>query len=110
WDDREVGVAEPVELLLRGRDDPRVRVADVEAADAAGEVEERVPVDVRDERAAAFLDHDRQVDRERLGDDALLARQDLARARARNPGLELDRAGRRHGRTLPKAAVGWIDE
>ena len=95
-DDREVGVAEALELLLRGGDDPRVRVADVEAADAAGEVEERVSVDVGEERPPPFLDHDRQVDRERLGDDALLAVQDLARARARNLGPEVDRTGGRH--------------
>ena len=44
--DREVGVGEALELLLRGGDDLRVRVADVEAADAAGEVDEGVAVDV----------------------------------------------------------------
>ena len=85
-DDREVGVAEARELLLRGLDDPRVRVADVEAADAAGEVDERVAVDVGERRAAALGDDDRQVDRERLGDDALLARQDLPGA---GPGISV---------------------
>src|SRR5207244_2566891 len=104
-DDREVGVAEALELLLRGGDDPRVRVADVEAADAAGEVEERVSVDVGEERSAPLLDHDRQVDRERRGDDALLARQDLARARTRNLRPEVDRAGRRHSLNLPQPPV-----
>src|SRR5207248_6449277 len=95
-DDREVGVAEALELLLRGGDHTRVRVADVEAADPAGEVEERVSVDVGDADAAPLLDHDRQVDRERLGDDPLLALKDLARARAGDLRVELDRAGGRH--------------
>ena len=40
-DDREVGVEEARGLLLHRRDDARVRVADVEAADAAREVDER---------------------------------------------------------------------
>ena len=39
-DDREVGVEEACRLLLHGRDDARVGVADVEAADAAREVDE----------------------------------------------------------------------
>ena len=51
-DDREVGVREARELLLRRLDDARVRVADVQAADAAGEVDERVAVDVGERRAA----------------------------------------------------------
>jgi hypothetical protein len=50
---------ELVELLLRGLDDARVRVADVEAADSAREVDERVAVDVGDRGAAALRDHDR---------------------------------------------------
>ena len=68
-DDREVGVREALELLLRGRDDARVRVADVEAADAAGEVDERVAVDVGERGAAALGGDDREVDRERGGDE-----------------------------------------
>ena len=51
-DDREVGVREAVELLVRRRDDVRMAVPDVEAADAAGEVDEGVPVDVGQRRAA----------------------------------------------------------
>ena len=51
-DDREVRVREARQLLLRGLDDLRVRVADVEAADAAREVDERVAVDVGERRAA----------------------------------------------------------
>ena len=77
-------------LLLHGFDDARMRVADVEAADAAREVDERVPVDVGDRGAAAFRDHDGQVERERVGDDALLALGDLPRPRAGNLRLELD--------------------
>ena len=69
-DDREVGVREERSLLLRGLDDPRVRVADRQAADAAREVEEGVPVEVGEERAAPLGDDERQVDRERLRDRA----------------------------------------
>ena len=39
-DDREVGVEEARGLLLHRRDDARMRMADIEAADAAGEVDE----------------------------------------------------------------------
>ena len=66
--DREVGVREVRELLLRGLDELRVRVPDVEAADAAGEVDERVAVDVGERRASPLLDDDRERDRERVGD------------------------------------------
>src|SRR5581483_11856318 len=45
-DDRVVGMEEALELLLGRRDEPRVRVPDVEAADAAGEVDEDVAVQV----------------------------------------------------------------
>ena len=85
--DREVGVREELHLLLGRRDDARVRVADREAADAAREVDERVAVDVGERRAAALGYDDRHVDGERLGDDPLLAREDL---RGPRPG---------HGRT-----------
>ena len=81
-------------------DDVRVRVADVEAADAAGEVEERVAVDVGQRRAAALGDDDRQVDRERIGDDALLPLEDLPGAGARDLGPQLDRARDGHGLTI----------
>ena len=87
-DDREVGVEEARGLLLHRRDDARMRVADVEAADAAGEVDERVAVDVGDGRAAALGDHDRQVEPERVGDHPLLPLGDLARARARESRCE----------------------
>ena len=53
-DDREVGVEEARGLLLHRRDDARMRVPDVEAADAAREVDERVAVDVG-ERARRAL-------------------------------------------------------
>ena len=96
-DDREVRVREARELLLRGLDDSRVRVPDVQAADAAGEVDERVAVDVGDRRAAALGCEDRMDERERSGDHALLALGDLARARARDLRPDLDRLGDCHG-------------
>ena len=95
-DDREVGVGELGELLLRGLDDARMRVADVEAADAAGEVDEGIAVDVRERCAAAFLDHDGEKDGQRVGDHALLAGQNLAGSWPRNRRLQLDRSRHRH--------------
>jgi hypothetical protein len=99
-DDREVGVGELCKLLLRGFHDARMGVADVEAADAAGEVDERVAVDVGERRAAALRDHDRQEDRQRLGDDPLLAVEDRLRLRPRNRRFELDSARHRHASTI----------
>ena len=78
-------------------------VADVEHADAAREVDERVAVDVREQRAARLGRHDRQVDGDRRGDDVLEPRHDLLRARAGDRGADVDGAGRRHGaRRVPK--------
>jgi hypothetical protein len=91
-------VREAVELLLRGLDDLRVRVADVEAADAACEVDERVAVDVRQRRTASLGRHDRMDERKRRRDHAPLALDDLARLGARDLGPELDRL--RHGHAL----------
>jgi hypothetical protein len=90
-------VGETLELLARGLDDARIRVPGVEAADPAGEVDEGVPVYVHDGRAVGLRDHDRQVDRERLGDHLRLAVEDLATARPGNIGSEVDRLGRGHG-------------
>ena len=88
--DREIGVEEAVDLRVERRRDARVRVADVQAADTAGPVEERVTVDVRDRAARASIDHDRSDERLRGGDDALLARHDGARIRPRDLGAKLD--------------------
>jgi len=85
------GVAEALELLLRRLDDSRVRVADVQAADAAGEVDERVAVDVGERRSVAFGDYEREADGERIGDYARLALENLLRTRPGNGRLELDR-------------------
>ena len=95
-DDREVGVHEARSLFLYRFDDVRIRVTDVEAADAAREVDEPVSVDVGERRAFAVVDHDRQEDRERVGDHALLPLEDLLRPWAGDPRLQLDRLGRRH--------------
>ena len=82
--DREVGVEKARGLLLHRGDDVRVCVADVEAADAAGEVDEAVAVDVGDGGTAAVRDHDREVEAERIGDDPLLPVGDLAGPRPRD--------------------------
>ena len=95
-DDREVGVHEALGLLLHRRDQLRVRMADVETADAAGEVDERVAVDVDERGASALACDDRVRDRERSRDDARDPLQDLGRARARNLGPEVDRPRHRH--------------
>ena len=64
-DDREVGVREALELLLRGLDDVRMRMADVQTADAAREIDERVAVDVRQRGATRLGGGDREGDRKR---------------------------------------------
>ena len=94
--DREVRVGEERDLLLQRLDDPRVRVADVEAADAAREVHERVPVHVREQGAPGLADDDGEVDGERVGDDAGLALEDLTASRARDLGPDVDRSSRCH--------------
>jgi hypothetical protein len=66
-------------------------VADVEAADPAREVDERVAVDVGQRRAASLDGHDRVDERERRRDHALLALDDLLGARPRKLGSDLDR-------------------
>jgi hypothetical protein len=57
--------------------DLRVRVADVQAADAAGEVDERVAVDVRQRGALGLRDDHGQEHRQRVRDDALFALENL---------------------------------
>ena len=99
-DDREIGVGEPVELLVRRRDDIRVAVPDVQAADPAGEVDERVPVDVGQRRAPRGGGHDRERDRERPRDVALDPLPDLLRPRPRNLGDEVDHTRRSHRRSV----------
>jgi hypothetical protein len=95
-DDRVVGVREALELLLRRRDDARVRVSDVEAPDAAREIDERVAVDVGERRAPALGGDDRDMDRERGGDEPRVPGENLLRAGARDGRPELDRARDSH--------------
>ena len=71
--------------------DGGVRVADVQAADAARPVEERVAVDVGDDTAVAVVDDERREERLGVGDHALLARDDRARLRARKLRAQIDR-------------------
>ena len=95
-DDREVGVQEFCGLFLNCVDDTRMRVADVEAADASGEVDEGIAVDVCERRALAALDHHRQKDGKRVRDHAVLPFQDLLGAGPRDRRSQLDRLRRRH--------------
>jgi hypothetical protein len=85
-----------------------VRVPDREAADAAREVDERVPVDVGERRAAALGHDDGQVERERRGDDPLLPLHDRAGTGSRNLRLEADRARRGHGVTISAPLDGRV--
>src|SRR4051794_3263455 len=71
-------------------------MAHVEAAHTAGEVDEGVAVDVGERRAAAFLDHNREIDRQRVGYDTLLASQNLTGFRSRYRRLQLDRPRHSH--------------
>jgi hypothetical protein len=89
-------VEEPRGLLLYRLDDVRMRVTDVQAADAAGEVEEGVAVDVRHRRAVAFDRHDGQVDRERIRDDLGLPLENGSGPGPRDLGLQADCACRGH--------------
>ena len=86
-DDREVGVREARELLLRRRDDLRVRVADVQAADAAGEVDERVAVDVG-QRGAPALRERRRAGTPRAGPRRRAALRSRI-SRERGPGISV---------------------
>ena len=98
--DREVRVRKAGHLLLRRFDHARVRVADVHTADTACKVDEGIAVHVGDRGAVALGDHERQVDRERVRDDPLLALEDLLAARARNVRPHLNRSRRRHAPEL----------
>jgi hypothetical protein len=73
-----------------------MRVADVEAADAAGEVDEGIAVDVGEGGAAALLDHYREKDGQRVGDDLRFPLQDLPRSGSRNGRFQLDCPRHRH--------------
>ena len=117
--DREVGVEEAVDLGMQGRRHARVRVADVQAADAARPVEERVAVDVGDRAAGAPIDHHGRDEALRRGDDTLLARDDRARIRPRDLGAQLDghphitntpmleENEHRHYQQQPVDSAGW---
>ena len=83
-DDSEVGVGEALELLLRRLDHLRMGVADVQAADAAREVDERVAVDVGDRGAARLRGHDRKGERKGRRDARRQPVEHLARAWPRN--------------------------
>ena len=71
-------------------------MADIEAADAPGEVDERVPIDVRQRRTLAPPDHDGQIDGERIRDHAVLPVEDFLRAGAGDGRSELDCLRCRH--------------
>ena len=98
--DREIGVGEAAELLLRRLDDARMRMAGVQAADPAGEVDEDVAVDVGERRATALVRHERQHDRLRVRDHGLLPLEDRLRPRPGNSRSQLYRPRRRHGRRI----------
>jgi hypothetical protein len=101
---REVRVQEARDLRMHGARERGVGVADGEAADAACEVDEGVAVDVGDEGALGALDEDRNPEGLGVGDDALLALDPGAGARARDLRANLD------GRHAPSVAhcIGCI--
>ncbi len=119
-DHREVGVEKARRLVLHGLDDLRMRVADVETADAAGEVDVRVAVDVGHRRPSPLGGDDRQIERHRLGDDTLLPLDDRAGAGPRHLGAQSDCPRRGHSATIPaapnapravaRAAAAWAAE
>ena len=99
-DDREIGVREAFRLLADRLHHAGMRMADVHAADASGEVDERVPVDVGQGGAPPLGDHEREIDGERLRDDPRLPGEDLGAAGSRNVRLQLDCPCRGHVRSL----------
>ena len=98
--DREVGVDELGRLLLDRLDDARVAVAHVADTDAAGEVDERVAVDVRDRRVQSLGSEHRQVHPEGLRNGALAAHEELSGAGPGDLRADLDRPRRRHEKSL----------
>ena len=82
-----------VELLGGGPDDVGVGVADVERPDPAGEVDEDVAVDVRDERAAGAAGVDRGGVADSPGDRRVAPRGERPGLRAGDGGLQADRSG-----------------
>jgi len=90
-DDREVRVEESRGLLHDGLDDPWVPVPRVHHADAAGEVDEHVPVDIGDGGILRPLGEDRKMDEERPGDHVRLPLGERARARAGDRRTNVDR-------------------
>ena len=95
-DHGEVGVEKSLSLRVHGLDHPRVAVSDVQDADSAYEIEERVAVDVGDRRSARMRRDDRAVDDQRRRHGVALPLEDLACPGPRNLGAELDSSGRSH--------------
>ncbi len=95
-DDGEVGVEKAVGLVVDRLHDPRVAMAHVEHAYASHEVDERVPVEIRDGRTSRLGRDDGGVNEQRLGHRPLLSFHDPSGARARNLGPQLDHPGRGH--------------
>jgi hypothetical protein len=105
-DDREVGMRELLELLLRGGDDVRVRVPDVQAADPTGEIDEDVAVDIGDRRATRLCRNNREGDRKRRGDARGEALEHGGAAWSGHGGLEANRPGGGHSPRLAQALAG----
>ena len=97
-DDRVVGVQESTCLVDDGLDDPGVRVTRVDHADAPGEVDEDVPVDVRDGGVLGGGGEDREVRTQRRGDRPRLSLGEAPRLGPGHLGLDSDRPRDRHRR------------
>ena len=95
-DDRVVRVEEALGLLGHRGDDARMRVTGVHDADPAGEVDEDVPVDVRDRRVLGRSRVDREVHTERRRDRERLALREPPRLGPRDLRLQPDRPRHRH--------------
>ena len=95
-DDGEVRVQEALGLLDDRGDHAWMVVSDIDDANAADEVHERVAVDVRDRGAASAVGDDRLVHDEGTRDCVPLALEDLATARTGNLRPDLDHTRRRH--------------
>ena len=105
-DDRVVGVKEALGLVDDRLDDRRMGVTGVDDADAAGEVDEDVPVDVRDRRVLGGGGKDREVRAQRRCDRPRLTLEEAPRLGAGHLGLDPDRSRDRHRRAAyPRAPL-----
>ncbi len=86
----EAGVQEPIELAAHGFDDGGCAMSGVEAADATGEIDQAVAVDVFHDRAFGFGDKNRRGVISRLHDGGVAPLHQRLRTRPGNGSAKLN--------------------